>query len=113
MDIGAATLALTGVNNFFTNTSFSVASGATLVFAPNNANYSSEMEGATSGSGGGTIVLSNGVIFSDYPATLNFPGSMFQWMAGKMGSASNPSPFDKHRCYQCQRPCFAKLCPGK
>jgi hypothetical protein len=91
VSVSAATMAFTGVNNFFTNTWFAISSNATLVFAPGNANYPVEMEGAASASGGGTMVLSNGILTSDYPATLNFPGSMFQWLGGKIGSGSNPS----------------------
>jgi hypothetical protein len=85
VEVDSGTMAFIGAP-FFTNTSFVVSNAATLGLSVTN--NSTEIEGAANGSGGGTVLLSSGAVFSSYPATLNFPGAMFQWEGGKLGSTS-------------------------
>ncbi len=81
VEVDAGTMALNGI--YITNATFVVSNGATLDLATVGGNF--EIEGTLSGSGGGTVLMNNGTVFSYYPATLNFPGSMFQWAGGKLG----------------------------
>ncbi len=59
--------------------------------------------GAITGTGTGTVLLQNGVIYTSpfnaggsvrTPLTLNFPGAMFQWTGGQLGTGTSGSaPF--------------------
>ncbi len=73
-----------GAAGYITNASFVVSNGATIDLITSN--YNMEIEGNLTGSGGGTILMNNGTVFSSYTTILNFPGSMFQWAGGKLGS---------------------------
>jgi hypothetical protein len=86
VDTGTIALGLNG-GNLFTNTSLVVSNGATLDLF--TANTTTEIEGSFAGSGGGTVLMTNGTVSSSFPVTLSFPGSMFQWAGGQMGNGNN------------------------
>jgi fibronectin-binding autotransporter adhesin len=95
LEVDSGVLALSGGgNNYFTNSSFVVNKDATLDFsAVSSVTYGTEIEGYLTGSGGGsgagTVLVTNGTIYSSFPATLNLPGSMFQWAGGRIGNNYN------------------------
>jgi len=82
-DTGTLVLNSGGSGGYFTNTSFVVSNGAVVSLLTSNNTV--EVEGALTGSGGGTVLMNNGTVFSYDQATLNFPGSMFQWQGGNLG----------------------------
>ena len=89
VEVDSGTLVLNGASGgYFTNTSFIVGSGATLAFSISN--NATEIEGTLTGSGGGTVLVNNGMVYSYSPTTLNFPGAMFQWAGGSLGNAGSP-----------------------
>jgi hypothetical protein len=85
-DTGMLSLNLGGSGAYFTNTSLAVSNGAVVSLLTSN--YTVEVEGTLTGSGGGTVLINNGTLFSYDQATLNFPGSMFQWQGGSLGGNS-------------------------
>ena len=83
----------TGTVRFGSGTS----TGATFVIAPGAAVELTSSVGSTvytgtyTGSGGGTVRLTQGVLHSANPsATINFPEDMFQWSGGEISAASYP-----------------------
>jgi hypothetical protein len=87
VDSGTLTLNSGGVN-YFSNATLIVEGGAELDLSITNeifTNYNTELEGTVTGSGGGTVLVNSGTVYSYYQATLNFPGSMFQWQGGYLG----------------------------
>jgi fibronectin-binding autotransporter adhesin len=82
-DSGTLALNTGGSGGYFTNTTFLVNGGATVALSISNS--STEIEGTLTGSGGGTVLVNNGTISSYDQASLNFPGSMFQWQGGSLG----------------------------
>jgi fibronectin-binding autotransporter adhesin len=84
-DSGTLVLNSGGSGGYFTNTSFVVNNGAAVSLLTSN--YTVEIEGTLTGSGGGTVLMNNGTVFSYDQATLNFPGSMFQWQGGNLGGS--------------------------
>lgn len=82
-DTGALVLNSGGSGGYFTNTPFVVSNGAVVSLLTSNNTV--EVEGTLTGSGGGTVLVNNGTVFSYDQATLNFPGSMFQWQGGSLG----------------------------
>ena len=89
VEVDSGTLVLNGASGgYFTNTSFIVGSGATLAFSISN--NATEIEGTLTGSGGGTVLVNDGMVYSESPTTLNFPGAMFQWAGGSLGNAGSP-----------------------
>jgi hypothetical protein len=87
--VDSGTLVLISDNgNCFTNTSFIVGSGATLALCISN--NAMEIEGTLTGSGGGTVLVNDGMVYSQSPTTLNFPGAMFQWAGGSLGNNYSP-----------------------
>ena len=76
VEVDAGTMALSGIN--LSNATFVVSNGATLDLAI-VAGLNFEIEGSLTGSGGGTVFMNNGTVTSSFQATLNFPGSVFQW----------------------------------
>ena len=82
-DTGTLVLNSGGSGGYFTNTSFVVSNGAVVSLLTSNNTV--EVEGTLTGSGGGTVLMNNGTVFSYDQATLNFPGSMFQWQGGNLG----------------------------
>jgi hypothetical protein len=85
VDAGTLTLNTTGGGGYLTNATFLVNSGATLALSISN--FSTEIEGTLTGSGGGTVLMNNGTVFGYQGATLDFPGSMFQWQGGTLGGS--------------------------
>ena len=89
VEVDSGTLVLNGDSGgYFTNSSFIVGSGATLAFSISN--NATEIEGTLTGSGGGTVLVNDGMVYSYSPTTLNFPGAMFQWAGGSLGNNSSP-----------------------
>ena len=82
-DTGTLALNMGGSGGYFTNTSIVVSNGAVVSLLTSN--YSVEVEGTLTGSGGGTVLVNNGILISYDQPTLNFPGSMFQWQGGSLG----------------------------
>jgi hypothetical protein len=85
VDGGALVLNPSQGLSFFTNAAFAVGSGAELDLVVSN--HTAEVEGALTGSGGGTMLVKDGALESSYGAILNFPGAMFQWQGGTSASA--------------------------
>lgn len=85
LEVDSGVLALAN-GNYFTNASFVANNGATLDLF--TANATTEIEGSFAGSGGGTVLMTNGTVFSNHGATMSFPGPMFQWAGGKIGNSS-------------------------
>ena len=85
VDSGTLTLNTTGGGGYLTNATFLVNSGATLALSISN--FSTEIEGTLTGSGGGTVLMNNGTVFGYQGATLDFPGPMFQWQGGTLGGS--------------------------
>lgn len=89
VEVDSGTLVLNGGSGgYFTNTSFIVGSGATLAISISN--NATEIEGTLTGSGGGTVLVNDGMVYSESPTTLNFPGAMFQWAGGSLGNNYSP-----------------------
>jgi fibronectin-binding autotransporter adhesin len=84
-DSGTLVLNSGGSGGYFTNTLFVVSNGAVVSLL--SSNNTVEVEGTLTGSGGGTVLMNNGTVFSYDQATLNFPGSMFQWQGGNLGGS--------------------------
>jgi hypothetical protein len=84
-DTGTLALNSGGSGDYFTNTSFVVSNAAVVSLVTSN--VSVEVEGTLAGSGGGTVLMNNGTVFSYDQATLNFPGPMFQWQGGNLGGS--------------------------
>jgi len=87
VDSGALTFTAASVD-YFSNATFIVESGAELDLSIANGiftNDNTEIEGILTGSGGGTVLVNGGTVYSYDQATLNFPGSMFQWQGGNLG----------------------------
>jgi hypothetical protein len=91
LEVDSGTLALSGNGaNYFTNATLMISNGATLDFeAVNSPNVATEIEGYLNGLGGGTFLVTNGTIDCRWGTTLNFPGAMFQWAGGSIGSQYN------------------------
>ena len=90
LEVDSGTLALfdTG-GNYFTNATLVVSNEATLdLNSENSVNYGTEIEGCLTGAGGGTVLMTNGTVYCNQGVIMNFPGSMFQWLGGKMGNSS-------------------------
>ncbi len=86
--VASGTLALPGNGSYYANGNFVVASGATLTLLP--ASQSVTFDGLFSGSGAGTVSMNAGTLAAGADgATLNFPGSLFQWTGGTMVSMAN------------------------
>ena len=94
LEVDSGTLALFDVGgNYFTNTALVVSNGATLDFnSENSVNYGTDIEGYLTGSGGGTVLMTNGTVLCSSGATMNFPGLMFQWQGGRIGNTATSSP---------------------
>jgi hypothetical protein len=78
--------------NYFSNATFVVESGAELDLSIANeifTNNTTEIEGTLTGSGGGTVLMNSGTVYSYDQATLNFPAAMFQWQGGNLGGADS------------------------
>jgi hypothetical protein len=88
-DSGTLDLNMTAGGDF-SNVTFVVSNTATLLFLTNN--LTMEIEGALTGAGGGVVLMNNGRVSSSFQATLNFPGSMFQWAGGKLGTSDSSVP---------------------
>ena len=73
-----------GTSNASTGGTFTVAGGATLDLTSEQdaAHDEGIYQGTYTGSGGGTVLLDNGVLHVGTGATFNFPGTMLQWQAG-------------------------------
>jgi hypothetical protein len=74
--------------NYFSNATFIVESGAELGLSISNGIFTNDnavIEGTLTGSGGGTVLVNSGTVYSYDQATLNFPASMFQWQGGNLG----------------------------
>jgi hypothetical protein len=91
LEVDSGTLALSGNGaNYFTNATLVISNGATLDFeAVYSPNVSTDVEGYLTGVGGGTFSVTNGTLSCRWGTTLNFPGSMFQWAGGSIGSQYN------------------------
>lgn len=87
VDTGTLSLNLNYNGCYITNGNFVVSNGATLDFMPSN--YSAEVEGVLTGSGGGAVLMNNGTLTSEYNGILNFPGNMFQWSGGSLDGVTN------------------------
>ena len=85
VEADSGTLQLPVDNNGGTDTggTFNAAAGALLDLGGN-----AHLTGTYTGSGAGTVRLSAGTLYPDKPAatTFNFPGSLFQWTGGTIGS---------------------------
>ena len=74
-----------GQNGVTTGATFVVAAGATMQFATGNGASINEFTGTYTGSGAGTIALNSGRFAAGIGgATIDFPGTMFQWTGGIM-----------------------------
>jgi hypothetical protein len=91
LEVDSGTLALSGNGaSYFTNATLVISNGATLDFeAVYSPNVATEIEGYLNGLGGGTFLVTNGTIDCRWGTTLNFPGAMFQWAGGSIGSQYN------------------------
>jgi hypothetical protein len=91
VEVDGGTLTFNTVSeNYFSNTTFVVRSGAELdlsVATEIFTNNTTEIEGTLTGTGGGTVLMNSGTVVSTDEATLNFPGSMFQWQGGALGAS--------------------------
>ena len=88
LEVDSGTLALNfSGGNYFTNATLVVSNGAMLELS--TPNQSLTFEGAMTGLGGGTVLVNSGTWGSEYGATLNFPGPMFQWQGGTLNGSAN------------------------
>jgi hypothetical protein len=93
VEMDSGTLAFNkSAGNYFSNSTFLVQSGAQLDLSVATGTFTNqilEIEGALTGSGGGTVLINSGTVYSEDQATLSFPGSMFQWQGGALGGESS------------------------
>jgi hypothetical protein len=87
VEVDSGTLAVgLNQNDGISNATFIVHSGATFDLSISNNNTT--IAGLLTGSGGGTVLMNSGTVFSYDQATLNFPGAMFQWQGGSLGGGN-------------------------
>ncbi len=87
IDVASGTLLVQSTDCAWTGGNLEVASGATLQLAPAASGEGITLTGTYTGSGGGTVALTQGNLnIGSAGATFNFPQGLFQWQGGTLGS---------------------------
>jgi hypothetical protein len=86
--VASGSLMLPAFSSVYSNCMFNISTGAALVMVPPGT--SATLAGRSTGSGMGNVLLNGGCLHGgDGGATLNLPGSMFQWTGGCIGGVTN------------------------